>query len=104
MLRQSLDALVNLDAELALHVCASDDEVDALNREMYGQVKKGILECPDHIESLIHLLSVSRHLERIADLTTNIAEDVVYMTTGQIIRHRIEEYRPAAGEPPETTA
>jgi phosphate transport system protein len=92
MVRDSIAALVNLDCVLAYSVCRRDDEVDAMNREMYDQVKQGILAHPDHIESLIHLLSVSRHLERIADHATNIAEDVIYMVEGRIIRHKTEEY------------
>ena len=51
---------------------------------------------PDHVESLIHLLSASRHLERVADHATNVAEDVIYMIEGEIVRHRTEEYRPVA--------
>ena len=93
MLHDSIIALVNLDCMLAYRVCRRDDEVDALNKEMYDQVKQGILAHPEHIESLIHLLSVSRHLERIADHATNIAEDVIYMVDGQIIRHKTEEYK-----------
>jgi phosphate transport system protein len=94
MLRQSLEALVNLDAKLARQVCVNDDEVDALNREMYLKVQSGIREHPEHLESLIHFLSTSRHLERIADHATNIAEDVIYMIEGEIVRHRTEEYKP----------
>ncbi|MEW6378522.1 MAG: phosphate signaling complex protein PhoU [bacterium] len=94
MLRQSLDALVNMDSQLAREVCASDDEVDAINREMYSQVQAGINRHPEEVESLIHLLSVSRHLERIADHATNIAEDVIYMVDGEISRHKTEEYKP----------
>lgn len=93
MLHDSIIALVNLDCMLAYRVCRRDDEVDALNKEMYDKVKQGILAHPEHIESLIHLLSVSRHLERIADHATNIAEDVIYMVDGQIIRHKTEEYK-----------
>jgi len=92
MLRNSITALVTLDCVLAYQVCRSDDEVDALNKQMYDLVKQGILEHPRHIESLIHLLSVSRHLERIADHATNIAEDVIYMVEGSIIRHKTEKY------------
>ena len=88
MLKKSLDALVNLDVDLAREVRADDDEVDAMNREMYRQVKRGIRENPHRLESLIHLLSASRHLERIADHATNIAEDVIYMVDGKIIRHQ----------------
>lgn len=92
MVRRSIDALINLDTHLAHQVCQSDDEVDAINRAMYNLVKESILRRPEHIESLIHLLSVSRHLERIADHATNIAEDVIYMVDGRIIRHRAEKY------------
>jgi phosphate transport system protein len=93
MLKRSLDALVNMDSHLAREVCASDDEVDALNRDMYSQVKIGINRHPDDVESLIHFLSISRHLERIADHATNIAEDVIYMVDGEISRHKTEEYK-----------
>lgn len=92
MLKRSLDALMKMDAELALEVCASDDEVDAMNREMYLQVEEGIRNHPKRLKSLMHLLSASRHLERMADLATNIAEDVIYLTKGEIVRHRTEDY------------
>lgn len=93
MLRKSLDALVNMDCKLAHEVCAADDEVDTINRKMYNQVKDSIRSHPEWLESLIHLLSVSRDLERIADHTTNIAEDVIYMVEGEIVRHRTEDYK-----------
>lgn len=93
MLKKSLDALVNMNCELAYQVCEADDEVDAINRQMYDQVKQQVKQNPEDIESLIHLLSVSRHLERIADHATNIAEDVIYMVKGEIIRHKTENYR-----------
>ncbi len=94
MLQRSLDALVNLNAELAHEVCAADDEVDELNRQMYRIVKDMIPAQPRHTESLIHMFSAVRHLERIADHATNVAEDVIYMIEGQIIRHKAEDYRP----------
>ena len=59
---------------------------------MYGQVQDGIRDNIDQMECLIHFLNVSRHLERIGDLATNIAEDVIYMITGDIVRHRVEDY------------
>ncbi|MDD5327390.1 MAG: phosphate signaling complex protein PhoU, partial [Phycisphaerae bacterium] len=93
MLKRSIDALINHDAELAHEVCASDNIVDKMNRQMYLKIQKAILENPEQISSLIHLLSTSRHLERIADHTTNIAEDVIYMIEGQIARHRTKEYK-----------
>jgi phosphate transport system protein len=93
MLKKSLDALINHDAELAHKVCASDDTIDQMNRQMYLNVQEAILKNPEQISALIHLLSASRHLERVADHTTNIAEDVIYMVEGQIMRHKTEEYK-----------
>jgi phosphate transport system protein len=91
MLNESLDALVNLDADAARNVCKQDDEIDAANRETYNLLKEQIRQDPDHLTAYIHLLSTSRQLERIADHTTNIAEDVVYMVEGDIVRHRVVE-------------
>ena len=96
MLKKSLDALVNLDARLARKVCACDDEIDAMNRQMYLMVQEAMNVHPDQVEPLIHLLSASRHLERIADHATNIAEDVIYMIEGEIVRHKAEEYQTKA--------
>lgn len=93
MLKKSLDALVNLSAQQAREVLASDDKIDAMNRQMYLIVQNAIHAQPDQTESLIHLLSASRHLERIADHATNIAEDVIYMIEGVIVRHKTEEYQ-----------
>jgi phosphate transport system protein len=87
MLRSSLDSLVNLDAKLAREVCATDDYVDAINREMYNLVTEAIRSHPEHVDILIPYLSVSRYLERIADHATNIAEDIIYMVDGIIARH-----------------
>jgi len=93
MLRASRDALVNMNCAQAQKVLRDDDQVDAINRQMYDQVKVAIQEHPEFIESLIHLLSVSRHLERIADHAVNIAEEVIYMAEGRIIRHKTEDYQ-----------
>ncbi|MEN6337849.1 MAG: phosphate signaling complex protein PhoU [Phycisphaerales bacterium] len=88
MLRRSLDSLVNLDANRAREVLRSDDEIDAMNRRTYEIVQDAIHSHPDQTESFIHMLSAARHLERIADHATNIAEDVIYMIEGVIVRHR----------------
>ena len=93
MLKNSLDALVNLSASLAKEVCLNDDEVDAMNRQMFQSVQDGIRTHPERVDTLIHMLSISRHLERIADHATNIAEDVIYMVEGEIVRHKTEEYK-----------
>ncbi|MBI5816368.1 MAG: phosphate signaling complex protein PhoU [Nitrospinae bacterium] len=93
MLEKSLEAFFELDSGLAREVCAADDEVDAINREVYDKVKDGVIKHPASVNSLLHFLSVSRHLERIADHATNIAEDVIYMKDGDIVRHKAEEYK-----------
>ena len=88
MLRKCLDAVVNGDAQLALKVCAMDDKVDAINRDIYDHIKGLMGESSNEITQLLSILSAARHLERIADHATNIAEDVIYMIEGKIIRHR----------------
>jgi phosphate transport system protein len=88
MLTSSIDSLVNSDAALAHRVCISDDAVDALNKQVYEMLKAEMLRDPKGLETLIGYLSVFRQLERIADHATNIAEDVIYLIEGQIIRHR----------------
>ena len=90
MLKACLDAFVDLDFELARKVCTTDDEVDEGLRKMYKLIQEEVRRDPEQIDRLTQLLSVSRYLERIADLTTNIAEDVVYLSEGQIIRHKPE--------------
>lgn len=87
MLKNSLDALVNLDIDLAYDVLQMDDEVDEIKNQAYDQIKVEMRKTPDQIGSLINLLLISRHLERLADHTTNIAEEVIHMIEGEIIRH-----------------
>jgi phosphate transport system protein len=90
MLRQSLDALVNLDADASRRVRASDEEVDAMDAAISAQILGRIKQDPEHAEALIHLLGICRHLERVGDLAANIAEDVIYMVQGEIVRHSAE--------------
>jgi len=90
MVRQSLDAFVNLDSRLARRVCRLDDEVDRYNREIILEIIEAMYKSPEMIEPGIALFSATRHLERIADHATNIAEDVVYLVEGEIIRHHPE--------------
>ncbi|MDY6792779.1 MAG: phosphate signaling complex protein PhoU [Thermodesulfobacteriota bacterium] len=87
MLKMSLDALVNMDDDLALKVLVLDDEVDAKKEEAYRLIKTAISQHPDKVSYLINLLLISRHLERLADHATNIAEEVIYMIEGEIVRH-----------------
>ena len=94
MLKNSLDALVNLDADLACSVCKADDEVDDMKRENYDKIKDAIKNQPERVAYLINLMLVARHLERIADHATNIAEEVIYMINGEITRHKNFKCRP----------
>ena len=87
MLEKSLDSFVNMDVDIALRVCTLDDEVDNMMNEAYDVVKHAIGKHPDRVSYLINLLLVSRHLERIADHATNIAEEVIYLVEGEIVRH-----------------
>ena len=87
MLRDSIDALVNMDASRAASVCARDDEVDRMKSAIRKEIEEAIRKRPDRASSLLKLLAVSRNLERTADLATNIAEDVIYLVEGRIIRH-----------------
>jgi phosphate transport system protein len=90
MLRDSLEALVNIDVTLAKSVCARDDEIDRLKHEAREGVEEMIRRDPARVRPLFRLSAVSRNLERIADCATNIAEDVIYMAEGKIVRHREE--------------
>lgn len=87
MLKMSLDALVNMDTDIAFKVSIFDDEVDSIKDQVYDHVKNAIDSRVDKGGYLINLLLISRHLERIADHATNIAEEVIYMIEGEIIRH-----------------
>ena len=88
MVNKSLDALIRMDIKLAQLVLTLDDEIDDLNREMYTALQDIMRQSPEFIDRAVQTLSVSRYLERIADLSTNIAEDVVFMVDGELIRHQ----------------
>jgi len=99
MVGESLDALVNQDPVLARRVCVQDDEVDRLQKQMFETLQSVMMRDPKAVERAVQVLSVSRHLERIADSATNIAEDIVFMVEGDIIRHRADPAR----NPPRVT-
>ncbi len=90
MLRKSLDSLVQLDVAMARDVCASDDEIDLLKKKIRNQIEQQIRQNPQRVGSMLRLLSVSRNLERIADSAVDIAEDVIYMVDGRIVRHQTD--------------
>lgn len=87
MVKQSIDALVNRDIALARAVREADDEVDAMRQQVQERVEREIVAHPEKTEGLVKVLSVSRNLERLADMATHIAEDVIYMIDGEIVRH-----------------
>ena len=87
MLGKSLGAFINEDSELAQHVCGKDEAVDTLGDEILQQLINLMASDPSQIENSFHFLRISHSLERIADLSTNISEDVAYMVEGKVIKH-----------------
>jgi phosphate transport system protein len=89
MLKKSLDSLVNMNLDLAFEVLTLDDEVDQINRDAYDAIKAAMRKNAEgeDIGPLINMLLIARHIERLADHTTNIAEEVIYMIEGDIVRH-----------------
>lgn len=88
MLTKSLDALVHLDSDLAEEVRREDAMVDAIYRRMFDHIQSEIRRHPEYLSQLIHLMTIGRMLERIADHAVNISADVLYLTGGYICRHR----------------
>lgn len=89
MLGRSLEAFVNLKPEMAQEVRLADAEVDAINRRNIETLLAAIKAHPEVADVLLNVMHISRHLERIADHATNIAEDLIYMAEGEIVRHRL---------------
>jgi len=87
MLKKSLDCIVQLDVDVAYEILKADDKIDTMHAALTGQVLEAVKKDPDHAAVLIQYMHIVRHLERIADHTTNIAEDVIYLITGAIVRH-----------------
>ena len=87
MLKDSLDAFVAKDADLAMNVCEADDFVDNLNVQIFNELLLYMLKDPKNISRAVRLTYVAKYLERVADHATNIAEMVVYMVKGKVIRH-----------------
>jgi phosphate transport system protein len=91
MVNGALDALVMGDPEVARQVCAQDNVIDRYKRRMIAALREMIQEKQEKAAILLKMIDVPRHLERIADLATNVAEDVIYMVEGNIIRHGLAE-------------
>ena len=96
MVHDALDAFVDLDVEVARDVCLRDDEVDDYNRQIIQDLCDMMRSQSGLVEAALHFFSVCRHVERIADCATNIAEDVIYLVEGEIARHHFEDSYPSA--------
>jgi phosphate transport system protein len=92
MLKNSIDAFIGGNPELAKEVILSDDIVDRLNAENHQILKSIMKQNPENIEGAVALLVISRELERLADHSTNIAEDVFFIVEAQMIKHKYEKY------------
>jgi phosphate transport system protein len=97
MVKESLDAFVNRDAALARKVCADDDFVDDLTQQLFRELLSFMLENPKTITRAIRLTFIGKYIERIADHATNVAELVVYLVEGKIIRHTAPPVSPTSG-------
>jgi phosphate transport system protein len=87
MVRDALDSLVKQDTDLARQVIDADDEIDQIHEQMFSDLQELMRSDPDRITRAVHTISASRNLERIADLATNIAENVIFLVDGDVIRH-----------------
>ena len=90
MLKKVLDAFVRVDLTAAREIRLADSELDALNRTMASRLKAEMARRPEHLDPLLKIMHISRHLERIGDHATNIAEDLIYLIEGKIVRHTME--------------
>ena len=91
MLRDTLDGFIHLDPNLARTVLERDDRIDDLNREMTVKVIEVVRTGKGTIEDGLELIRVSRNLERVADLSTNIAEEVIFFTQARVVKHHAEK-------------
>lgn len=96
MVREALGAFMERDAKKAKEILEKDDTIDASNDRIYEELQKMMKEKPETIRQGVALIMVSHNLERVADLATNIAEDVIYLTRGIDVRHHIRERRDEA--------
>ncbi len=90
MVRQCLDGFVNRDTSLAARVMRLDDEVDRYNNEIITELIELMKQSPASVPAALSLFSATRHLEQIADHATNIAEEIVYLVEGEVVRHRAD--------------
>ena len=92
MLRDALDAFVRRDTRMAEAVIAQDDALDALKTQIFRELLTYMLAEPETIEPALDLILISRHLERIGDHATNVAEDVIFMVSARDVRHHVADH------------
>src|SRR5678816_3027249 len=88
MVRGVMDAFVNIDTAAARRIIAMDSAVDRYNCDIINELEQQMKAKPDFVSPALHCFSATRHIERIADHATNIAEDVIYLVEGDIVRHK----------------
>jgi len=93
MLKGAINAFINEDVPLASKVCQDDNVVDDYNRYVTNHITESMQALPHLIPNLLHLLRISKNLERIADLSTNISENTIYLTEGRVIKHHADEVK-----------
>ena len=91
MVRGCLTAVIDGDPVLARRIREQDDIVDDARQKARRRILAGIKEQPENVEALLRVNSITKHIERIADMATNVAEDVIYMVEGEIVRQRPKE-------------
>jgi len=91
MLKDSLDSFVNRDSELAARVIARDDLLDEKNESIIRELLTFMAESPSLISYCLELISISKNLERVGDLATNIAEDTIYIARAKLVKHHAAE-------------
>ncbi len=99
MVHEALDAFVDQNVDAAREVCRRDEEVDEYNRRIIDELLDTMRSHPHLVEAALHFFSVCRHVERIGDCATNIAEDVIYLVEGEIARHHKDNFDPAYHRP-----
>jgi phosphate transport system protein len=95
MVRSAMNAFVNMDATSARRIILMDKQVDQYNRDIIAELQTLMMKRPEAVSAALHCFSAVRHIERIADHATNIAEDVIYLVEGDIVRHRHDSESPA---------
>ncbi len=88
MFKMSLDSLVTLDIDTAYQVLVMDEDINHMRNEAFGKMKSAIKKDPENVGNIINIYLISRHIERVGDHITNIAEEVIHLVEGEIIRHK----------------